>query len=137
MSSRRCGGERMVLFDGVAAMTFDAVAAMTTDSVIVEVAQPVSKKVMDTRAIEAALIGVLRDMVKDWDLDREIDAQSKLVKDLQFESIDIIQLVVALEERFHRRNLGFSELLMIDGRYVDDLSVAQIVKFLARKIQRS
>jgi acyl carrier protein len=107
---------------------------MTPDSATAEVERQVNKNGMDAPAIEAAVIGVLRDMVKDWDLDREIDAQSKLVKDLQFESIDIIQLVVALEEQFHRRNLGFSELLMINGRYVDDLGVAQIVAFLARKI---
>ena len=106
---------------------------MTPDSATSTVERQGDKNGMDASAIEAAVIGLLRDMVKDWDLDREIDAQSTLVKDLQFESIDIIQLVVALEERFHRRNFGFSELLMIDGRYVDDLSVAQIVAFLARK----
>jgi acyl carrier protein len=84
--------------------------------------------------IEAAVVDVLRDMVSEWDLDREIDSQSKLVGDLKFESIDIIQLVVALEEKFQRRNLGFSELLMTDGRYVDDLSVNEIVAFLKRKL---
>jgi acyl carrier protein len=85
-------------------------------------------------AIEAAVVDVLSDMVSEWDLDREIDSQSKLVADLKFESIDIIQLVVALEETFQRRNLGFSELLMTNGRYVDDLSVDEIVAFLKRKL---
>lgn len=85
-------------------------------------------------AIEVAVVDVLRDMVSEWDLDREIDSQSKLVADLKFESIDIIQLVVALEETFQRRNLGFSELLMTNGRYVDDLSVDEIVAFLKRKL---
>jgi acyl carrier protein len=104
------------------------------ESDITEVARQAGRKGMTAAAIETAVVEILRDMVSEWDLDREIDAQAKLVADLQFESIDIIQLVVALEERFQRRNLGFSELLMVDGRYVDDLSVAQIVAFLKRKI---
>jgi acyl carrier protein len=43
-------------------------------------------------------------------------------------------LVVALEERFRRRNLGFDQLLMADGRYVDDLAVAEIVHFLSMRL---
>ena len=63
-----------------------------------------------------------------------VDTQTKLVADLEFESIDVIQLVVALEERFRRRNLGFDQLLMVDGRYVDDLDVAAIVRFLSTRL---
>jgi acyl carrier protein len=116
---------------------FHGVAAMTPDLSTVLAEPKTNRHAMDTAATQAAVIEVLQDMVKDWDLDQEIGANSRLVRDLQFESIDIIQLVVALEERFHRRNLGFSELLMTDGRYVDDLSVAQIVAFLASKISGS
>ena len=43
-----------------------------------------------------------------------------------FDSIDVIQFVVAMESAFQNRNLGFQNLLMQDGRYVDDLSLAQI-----------
>jgi acyl carrier protein len=122
-------------------MTFEArtslqgVARMTlgSDATTIE-RQARSDGMPANNPIEAAVVDVLRDMVSEWDLDREIDSQSKLVGDLKFESIDIIQLVVALEEKFQRRNLGFSELLMTDGRYVDDLSVNEIVAFLKRKL---
>ena len=59
---------------------------------------------------------------------------AKLLADLGFESIDIIQLVVAIEQMVGKRKLPFNELLMRDGRYVDDLSIGQIADFLASRL---
>ena len=73
---------------------------------------------------------VLGDFVEDWGLDAEITAETRLVADLEFDSIDVIQFVVEVEKAFQNRNLGFQSLLMQDGRYVDDLSVGQIARFL-------
>ena len=84
--------------------------------------------------VEGAVLNVLRKMVQDWDLDRPLEAQSFIVADLGFESIDLIQLVVALEQHFGNRRLGFNDLLMKDGRYVDDLSVRQIADFVAQRL---
>jgi acyl carrier protein len=39
-------------------------------------------------------------------------------------------LIVAIEERFKKTGLPFEELLMTDGRYVDDLRVSELVGFL-------
>jgi acyl carrier protein len=39
-------------------------------------------------------------------------------------------LIVAIEDRFNKTGLPFDELLMIDGRYVDDLHVSELVGFL-------
>ncbi len=58
-------------------------------------------------------------------------AETRLLADLGFESIDIIQLVVAIQEEVIRRKLSFDALLMKDGRYVDDLSVGQIANYIA------
>lgn len=96
--------------------------------------EPRAPSVTDVAKVETAVIQVLEELVCDWDLDAIIDAKTKLVADLEFESIDVIQLVVALEERFRRRNLGFDQLLMADGRYVDDLAVAEIVHFLSMRL---
>ena len=60
-----------------------------------------------------------------------MSADTKLLADLGFESIDIIQLVVAIQEEVLRRKLSFDKLLMKDGRYVDDLSIGQIADYLA------
>jgi acyl carrier protein len=89
---------------------------------------------MTKAQIQTALITLLEDMTQDWDLDvEEITPQTYLAKDLNFSSVDIIQLVVSTEELF-KQKLGFDSLLMKDGRYVDDLSIAQWVNFIESKL---
>jgi acyl carrier protein len=84
--------------------------------------------------VESAIVNILNDMTQDWDLDSsEIEPKTKLVEDLNFGSIDIIHLVVAIEEHFQQK-LGFNELLMHDGQYVDDVSVNELVNFVSRKL---
>lgn len=80
-----------------------------------------------------ALITLLEDFTQDWDhaFSGEMGADTRLLADLGFESIDIIQLVVAIQEEVVRRKLSFDQLLMKDGRYVDDLSIGQIAGYLA------
>lgn len=82
------------------------------------------------------LAELLQDFTQDWDneFEGEMTRQTRLLADLGFESIDIIQLVVAIEEMVGKRKLPFNELLMRDGRYVDDLSIGQIADFLATKL---
>lgn len=83
-------------------------------------------------ALIQPLITLLEDFTQDWDNepDAAINGDSKLLADLGFESIDIIQLTVALEETFGLRKTPFDQLLMQDGRYVDDLTIRQIAQFL-------
>jgi acyl carrier protein len=91
-----------------------------------------SETTIPADAILARLKDVLEDFIEDWDieLDEPIGRDTMLLGDLEFESIDIIQLVVAIEEAFGKRKLPFEQVLMKDGRYVDDLSVGQIADFL-------
>jgi len=79
---------------------------------------------------------LLKDFTQDWDseFEGEMTRDTRLLADLGFESIDIIQLVVAIEQMVKRSKLPFNELLMKDGRYVDDLSIGQIADFVATKI---
>jgi acyl carrier protein len=78
------------------------------------------------------LIALIEDFTQDWDheFDGGMSADSKLLGDLGFESIDIVQLVVAIEEDITKKKVPFDKLLMKDGRYVDDLSIGQIADFL-------
>jgi acyl carrier protein len=57
------------------------------------------------------------------------------MEDLAFESIDVVQLVVALEKNFERKGLPFEQLFMRDGDYVDELEVKEIVEFLHKNLQ--
>ncbi|MCU0289998.1 MAG: acyl carrier protein, partial [Acidobacteria bacterium] len=76
------------------------------------------------------------DTCRDWDMDFEgdISPDTKLIGDLAFESIDVVQFIVAIEERFKRRGLPFEEFLMKDGRYVDEIWVKDAVNFLYRHL---
>src|SRR3546814_11518703 len=78
------------------------------------------------------LTTLLDEFTQDWD--REDDApmtrDTKLLADLGFESLDILQLVVAIEEDIAHRTVAFDQLLMSNGRYVDDLSLGPIPEFL-------
>ncbi len=92
--------------------------------------------VLNPEAIQVKVITVLQDMIADWDLDdvNEIDAETKLMEDLAFESLDVVQFVVALEKEFERKNLPFQNLFMHDGDYVDEIKVKEVVEFLNKNI---
>lgn len=86
--------------------------------------------------IEKSVIEIIEDLVQDWGLDLNggISGKTLLANDLEFASVDIIQLCVAIEEHYDRK-FGFQDLLMNDGSYVSDLSVTQWVEFLDAKLQ--
>jgi acyl carrier protein len=88
---------------------------------------------MDAGEIRERVLSVLTDFVADWGVEERITPASRIVEDLEFDSIDVIQLTVALERELGSRKIGFQDLLMRDGRYVDDLSVGQIQEFLVRR----
>ncbi|HEV8440140.1 MAG TPA: phosphopantetheine-binding protein [Methylomirabilota bacterium] len=79
------------------------------------------------------VVNILNDMTTDWEVGfkGKIGPDTSLVADLAFESIDVVQLAVALEEHFGQEGLPFEKMLMTEGRYVDDLRVDQVVSFLA------
>ena len=87
---------------------------------------------MDKGTILRELIAILEDMTRDWELTFSgvIKPTTCLIHDLTFESIDMVQLLVAIGERFKVHNLPFESLLMTDGRYVDELRVQHVVDFL-------
>ena len=85
--------------------------------------------------LERDIIALLTDMTSDWDMpfSGAIAPDTRLMADLAFESIDVVQLVVAIEAHLQRRHLHFEQLLMVDGRYVQELQVSEIVDFLAKQ----
>lgn len=86
--------------------------------------------------VEATVIAVIEDLIQDWGLEIEggVGASTQLVAHLEFASVDIIQLCVALEQAYARK-LGFQNLLMRDGSYVGDLSVTQISQFIESRLK--
>lgn len=90
----------------------------------------------DIAEITRVIVDILEDLTQDWglDLDEPVGPESRLVEDLEFASVDIIQLCVAIEEHYENNKMGFQDLLMVDGRYVDDLKVKQFADFVTSKI---
>ena len=88
-------------------------------------------------SVHRTIVGILADMVRDWDVPghTEITGATRLVDDLGCSSIDIISLVVAIEEAYGTRKLGFAELLIREGQYVSDLEIAELARFVAGKLQ--
>ena len=86
---------------------------------------------------EKTTIAVVADLIQDWglELDDPLSGSTLLVADLEFASVDIIQLCVALEESYERK-LGFHDLLMRDGSYVHDLSIAQIAAHVESRLEQ-
>lgn len=92
---------------------------------------------MTTRQdLEKTVIAVLEETVQDWELELEagLESNTRLIEDLAFESIDVVQFAVALEQALDRKGLPFEQLFIQEGNYVDDVTVAQVVDFLAGQI---
>jgi acyl carrier protein len=92
----------------------------------------------DVEQVQTAILAIIADMVQDWDTQVEggLGQSTRLVGDLGFSSVDIISLIVSIEEHFGTRNLGFADLLMHDGRYVEDLGVGELAGFVASRLVR-
>lgn len=79
------------------------------------------------------LSAMLTDMTSDWDLDDfsgTISGDTKLVADLAMESVELVQLMVAIEQKFKIKNFSAEKLLTRNGQMVTDLSVREIAAFV-------
>ena len=86
-------------------------------------------------AVEQRVIGVIADLTRDWDVEIEggMTSGTTMVGDVDFASIDFIQMAVAIESEF-KTKLGFQDLLMQGGKYVDDVTVRQIAEFVVGRL---
>ncbi|MCS0494099.1 hypothetical protein NVS89_03245 [Ancylobacter sp. MQZ15Z-1] len=86
--------------------------------------------------VEGAVINVANDMVAGWDIElpNGINAETRLMEDLSFESIDVVQFAVAIEQAVDRKGLPFEKLFMKDGEYVDDVELREVSEFLCREL---
>lgn len=92
---------------------------------------------VDRPAIVGTVIGTIETLVQDWEIDEPIGSDTRVVADLGFESIDLIQMVAALEQAFRRHGVSLVDMLVADGRYVSDLTIGQIADGVAVRIAKS
>jgi acyl carrier protein len=86
----------------------------------------------DTEQVLPRLVSMLDELTSDSDrgFSGGIGADTRLVADLGFDSVDVVQFALMIEERWQRRKLPFEKLLMTDGRYRDEITVGEIAEFL-------
>jgi acyl carrier protein len=92
---------------------------------------PVSRQ-----SIVADLVKMIADITQDWDLDfgGGITEETRLVSELGFQSIDVVMLVGEIHKHYGRRNLPFEKLLMVDGRYAEEIRISEMADFLDRQL---
>ena len=91
--------------------------------------------VSDTNEIQSVVTRLLEEMASELqlDYDRAIDSGTWLIGDLGLASVDFVHLIVEVEGHF-KYKMGFHDLLMPNGKYVDDLTVGQFVAFIESKL---
>jgi acyl carrier protein len=99
--------------------------------------QDAQRVVFDRSTTMATVVSTLEALMEDWDIDEPIEAGTRVVADLGFESIDLIQMVSALERAFHLKRGALVDLLVADGRYVDDLTVGAIADGVYARVEQS
>lgn len=82
------------------------------------------------------VVSVVQTMVADWDIDLEtpLGSGTRMMEDLAFESIDVMQFVVSIEQAFGRKGLPFEKLFMQEGDYVEEMTLGQVADFLVANL---
>lgn len=94
---------------------------------------PMPLQTAEIKPIVVDLVEEILNQGDSFDLDDPITLDTCLIGDLDFASVDFVQLCVGIEERIGQK-LGFHDLLMQNGQYVDDLSVGQFVEFIDKRL---
>ena len=80
--------------------------------------------------VSAHLMGLLKQVAHDWDVEGGITEQTRLFADLNFESLDLVVLGTTLQEHY-ARSFPFAEFFAEVGRRQEkDLTVGQWLDFL-------
>jgi acyl carrier protein len=77
------------------------------------------------------LLELMDQLADDWEYDGPITAETGLFNDLGFESLDLVVLGTAMQEKYGK--MPFAEFLAELGQHhVDDVSVGDLVDFLSQ-----
>jgi acyl carrier protein len=81
------------------------------------------------------VLGLLRNVARDWDLDGPMTRDTRLFADLAFESLDLVVLGAAVQEHFGQK-FPFPEFFAeIGQRTVRDLTVGEWVEFIHQHLK--
>ena len=82
------------------------------------------------------IIEIVRTMTADWDIDPdEVKPNSLLEQDFGFSSMHGMSLLASIDEELDVR-LPYENLVLRDGAYINDLSIADITRFVVGELER-
>lgn len=76
----------------------------------------------------------LNALAEDWDYSEEITEDTLLFRQLGLESLDVVVLGIAFQDRFQRQ-MPFAELFAELGEKQKDLSVGELIDFVFDQVQ--
>lgn len=98
-----------------------------------------SNECFDKDTILRDTLRILREMTSGWDMGFAglIGPETRLGADLALDSMQMIELVIAMEEHFKLQELPFQQLFMSDDREADDPQVSELVDFLYKHLNNT
>lgn len=91
---------------------------------------------IDRAEVRSRLLPLFAELVPDWEFDgwsERIDDDTRLIADLDLTSVEFIDIFVGIEQAFGR-TIGFHDLIMVEGRYVSDLSFGDLIDFVHARL---
>lgn len=80
------------------------------------------------------VVGLLNGLRDDWEYGGEFTPETGLIGDLDLESIDLVALGTAVEDKY-RKQLPFAEFLAsLEARNARDLTIKDILDFLEKEL---
>ena len=97
-----------------------------------------SDKYFDRDTILHDTLQILRGLTSDWEMGfaGALGPATRLSADLALESVQLVQLVIAIEEHFKCQELPFQQLFVPAERQIDDLQVSELVDFLSLHLNK-
>ena len=87
--------------------------------------------------VESTVFEVVDELLDsiDGDFEGELFPQMRLIADAGFSSIDFVQMTVMIEEQLGEK-IGFQDMLMRDGQYVQDLTLGEVIAFTESRLRK-
>lgn len=98
--------------------------------------RPKSDRCFDRDTILRDTLQILQAMTSDWETGfaGAIGPATRLGADLGFDSMQMVELVIAMEEHFQLRELSLQQLAVAQDREADDPQVSELVDVVYRHI---
>ena len=79
---------------------------------------------------------MIESLMEEWEVDCEISLETKILEDLQFESIDVVAIGSAIEEHYGR-GFPFAQFLSdLAEQKVSDITLGELVDFVHVQLSR-